>query len=113
MMLEPEKNKFYIFFMSEGCEPCHEELREMDEHDKVNQIDLDKDRFLIINVMDKGHRVWTELLKPMGTPTMYCVESVSLNKLSQHSGEDCVDKVFKETGIECPWEEQEELCQSQ
>ena len=96
-------SNFYIYFMAEGCKPCHDELEEIDKHNKVAKLDLEKDRFMIINMMDEGHRVWTELFKPAESPTMYCVESVSLKILSKHSGADCVDNVFTEMGVDVPW----------
>ena len=95
--------KFYIYVMSPGCPACDVESQAIDDDNKLSVLDLEEDRFMLLNLTDPGHLAWIELLQPISTPCLYVIESGTLAIKQEFRGAGCFDATMKYLNIFMPW----------
>jgi PKHD-type hydroxylase len=96
-------NKTYVFYMMEGCAPCAEEMESLSKYAKHEHLP-EGSKFIIANINDESHAQWKKLLQPKMFPTMYCLDSASLEILHEHTGFGGFDRVMLDSGVSSlPW----------
>lgn len=95
---------FFILVTSSSCAPCHQELQDAETHQKQNSMNLDVNRFLIIDMLDEGHLPWIELLQPEVTPSFYTIKTEPvLHTYNVCTGLGCIDAGLAVNGLPTPW----------
>lgn len=96
-------NRTYVFYMMEGCKPCEKEMKSLSDHKKHEHLP-EGSKFVIANITDEKHSQWKKLLQPESFPTMYCLDSSSLEILHKTSGLGGFDKLMLASGVtSLPW----------
>lgn len=98
--------KMFLMFIQPGCASCQQEISDAEKFKKQDILDLNgQHRLLVVDTSIPQNLPYMDLFQPHSLPTMFVVESGSLDILAETSGIGCIDAAYKTVGVPTNWAE--------